>query len=80
MKIEIYSRPGCIYCTKAKDLLKRKGFVYTEYNIDGVTVTKKSIEERIGDGTTKVNTIPQIFFDDKHIGGYVELVEHFANL
>lgn len=69
-KIEIYTLEWCPYCEKAKALIKSKGFSYEEYNLneDGI---KEEMKER-ADGA---KTVPQIFINGKHIGGYDQLVE-----
>ena len=75
MKIVVYSKPACQFCVKAKDLLTRLGYEYTEK-----VVTKDiSLEEFFKELGKTVRTIPQIVIDGKHIGGYNELTEYFAD-
>jgi len=75
MIIIIYSKPHCQYCVKAKDLLERLGYEYTEK-----VVTKDiSLEEFFKELGKTVRTIPQIVIDDEHIGSYNELTEYFAD-
>jgi len=75
MEITVYSKPACGYCDKAKALLTRLGYTYTEK-----VVTKDiSLEELFEELGKQVRTIPQIVIDDKHIGGYNELTEYFAD-
>ena len=76
MKIELYTKDGCSYCTRAKDLLQHRKMPYTEIPMGGA-VNKELVQQRAGEGA-RVNTVPQIFIDDKHIGGYMELVEYLA--
>ncbi len=68
-KIKIYTGPFCSFCEAAKKLLKRNGAVYEEINIAEVDGAK---DEMIKKANGK-RTIPQIFFDEKHIGGYDEV-------
>ncbi len=68
-KIEIYTLEWCPYCNKAKSFLKSKGFSYTEYNIDDNQVKREMIKRTDG-----AKTVPQIFIDDKLIGGYDDLI------
>lgn len=75
MRVEVYSKDGCPFCTKAKELLKSRGLAFTEHKVGG-EITKELIQERAG---TPVRTVPQIFIDDKHIGGYTELVAHLGS-
>ena len=75
MKIVVYSKPACQFCVKAKDLLTRLGYEYTEK-----IVTKDiSLEEFFKELGKTVRTIPQIVIDENHIGGYNELTEYFAD-
>ena len=67
--VTMYSGPACNFCDAAKRLLARNNVQYKEINIateDGAAdeMIKKANGER---------TIPQIFFDDHHVGGYTEL-------
>ncbi len=62
-KIEIYTRPACGYCTRAKALLERKGAEFTEIDANDGEARDEMIE-RSGRAT-----YPQIFIDDRHIGG-----------
>ena len=66
--VTIYTGPLCNYCEAAKKLLARNSVEYKEINI---STTDGAMDEMI----TKANgkrTIPQIFFDEEHIGGYDE--------
>ena len=67
-KITIYTGPLCNYCDAAKRLLARNNAPYNEINIATVD---GAMEEMIKKANGK-RTIPQIFFDDQHIGGYDE--------
>jgi len=69
--ITVYSGPLCNFCDAAKRLLARNNLAYKEIDIskeDGLR------DEMIKKANGK-RTIPQIFFDDRHVGGYVELRE-----
>ena len=68
-KIEIYTWQSCPFCIRAKALLEQKGVRYQEYSIDGDNAARKVMSER-SDGRTSV---PQIFIDDKGIGGCDDL-------
>ena len=68
-KITIYTGPMCNYCDAAKRLLSRNDISYNE--IDIATVSG-AMDEMIKKANGK-RTIPQIFFDDQHIGGYDEI-------
>ena len=66
--ITIYTGPYCNYCDAAKRLLDRNNAVYKEIDISKVA---GAMDEMIKRANGK-RTIPQIFFDDEHIGGYDE--------
>ena len=70
-KITIYTGPVCNYCDAAKRLLKRNNLEFNEIDISsGLEVLNEMINK-----TNGKRTIPQIFFDNEHIGGYVEIRE-----
>ncbi|WP_435151508.1 glutaredoxin 3 [Candidatus Pelagibacter bacterium nBUS_44] len=64
--VTIYTGPLCNYCEAAKKLLARNSVEYKEINIATV---EGAMDEMILKANGK-RTIPQIFFDDQHIGGY----------
>jgi glutaredoxin 3 len=64
MKIEIYTRPDCGYCTDAKRLLTSKGLEFIEYDVGQNLEIFKTMQKR-----TTGRTFPQIFIEDKLIGG-----------
>ena len=61
--------PGCTFCDAAKRLLTKKNIPYKEINI---AVEEDKMEEMIKKSNGK-RTIPQIFIEDYHVGGYDEL-------
>ena len=67
--ITIYTGPFCNYCEAAKRLLTRNNANYKEIDIGKV---EGAMDEMIKKANGK-KTIPQIFFDDQHIGGYDEV-------
>ena len=67
--IEIYTRPGCGYCTAAKSLLTRKKAVFTEYDSGKDPNHRQVMYDRAGAGTT----FPQIFIGALHVGGCDDL-------
>ena len=75
-KITIYSKPNCVFCDKAKSMVKNLGFEYEEKMFGKDFSTPDELYEAVG---KQVRTMPQIIIDDKHIGGYNELVEYFAD-
>ena len=69
-KVTIYSTNVCPYCVRAKSLLQRKGVKYVELNIDRDMNLMKQMMER-----SQRRTVPQIFIDDYHVGGYDDMAE-----
>ena len=70
-KVIIYSGPMCAFCDAAKRLLLRNNIQYKEINI---AIEEEKREEMLKRSNGK-KTIPQIFFDEYHVGGYEELRE-----
>ena len=68
-KVVIYTGPMCNFCSAAKHLLNKKKINYEEIDI-GYDDKKR---EEMSKKSNGAKTIPQIFIEDKHIGGYVEL-------
>ena len=66
--VQIYSKEWCPYCAKAKALLRSKQLKYEEIN---VTSDAKAEQEMIS--RSQRRTVPQIFIDDRSIGGYDDL-------
>ena len=69
--IIVYTGPFCNFCDAAKRLLKRNGLSFSEIDVS----TGEKIKEEMIKKSTGQRTIPQIFFDDYHVGGYTELRE-----
>lgn len=68
-KIEIYTRPGCGYCTHAKRLLTSKGLDFIEYDVYENPKYMQQLQVR----TTGI-TYPQIFIENSSVGGFTELL------
>jgi len=70
MHIELYTQPGCGYCTHAKRLLKSRDLGFTEYDVYDHPEKLQEMRSR-----TRERTFPQIFVNDRHIGGFEELLK-----
>ena len=70
MKAVVWSKPACPFCVKAKNLLKNKGIEYEEKNI----AEGYKIEDLLA-LVPNAKTMPQIWLDEEHIGGYSDLQE-----
>lgn len=69
-KIEVYSTAVCPYCVAAKNLLKARGLEWTEVRIDTDAAQRDTMLARSGGR----RTVPQIFINEQHVGGYDELL------
>lgn len=69
-QVTIYSTMVCPYCVRAKRLLQRKGVDYEEILVDQDRGRLKEMLER-----SQRRTVPQIFIDNYHVGGYDDMAE-----
>ncbi|EKS33678.1 glutaredoxin 3 [Afipia clevelandensis] len=67
--VEIYTRPGCGYCSAARSLLTRKNAAFTEFDVAVDPNWRAEMVQRANGGAT----FPQIFIDKQHIGGCDDL-------
>ncbi len=72
MKVEIYSKSNCPYCDMAKDFFNSKDIVFTSYNAENVDIFNKLMERN-----PNARTMPQIFINNKLVGGYTDLIEWY---
>jgi len=68
-KIEIYSGGYCPYCMRAKALLKQRQLEFVEYDVQAEPAKREEMIER----AKSARTIPQIFINDRHVGGCDDL-------
>lgn len=68
-RIEIYTKAFCPYCSRAKALLGSKGVEFEEYDITMGGPKRQEMIQRANGRTT----VPQVFIDDRHIGGSDDL-------
>ena len=69
-KVIIYSKDYCPFCVRAKNLLNQKRVSFEEIMVDKDPKLFSELKEKSG-----MLTVPQIFVDDKLIGGFTELAE-----
>ena len=69
--ITMYTGPMCNFCDAAKRLFSRNNLKFNEIDIS----SKEGLRDEMIKKSNGKRTIPQIFFDDHHVGGYVELRE-----
>lgn len=72
MKIEIYSRKGCIYCNQAKTFLQEKNLPFQEYIIDHHVARDEVVEK-----FPNQRMVPIIVIDDVVIGSWAEMLDFF---
>ena len=71
MKAVVWSKDSCPFCVQAKALLKQKNIEVEERNIN-----KGWTREQLLEAVPDARTLPQIFLDNKLIGGFTELRKH----
>jgi len=67
----IYTRDGCPYCTKIKEVYKSKGWVYAEYKLN-TNFTREQFYTEFGNGAT----FPQLIYSGHKMGGCTETVKY----
>lgn len=70
--VSIFTKPGCPFCAKAKEMLEARGMGYEEVVL-GHDATLRSLR-----AITGRDTVPQVFIDGKHIGGSDDLEKYLA--
>jgi len=71
MQAVVWSKDSCPFCVQAKALLESKGIEFEERNVS-TDWTKEQLLEAV----PTARTLPQIFLNDKLIGGFTELRRH----
>ena len=71
MKATVWSKDACPFCVQAKALLESKGIEFEERN-----VSRDWTKEQLLEVVPNARTLPQIFLDDKLVGGFTELRKH----
>lgn len=73
-QVKILTSPTCSYCHAAKDLLKQQGISYQEVDVVNDSEQAQQLLAQSGQ-----RTVPQIFIDEKSIGGFAELSKLLSN-
>ena len=68
-RIDIYTKLGCGYCSRARRLLDEKGIEYNDIDITMGGSERRDMLER----APGARTVPQIFIGDRHVGGSDDL-------
>ncbi|RAR60271.1 glutaredoxin 1 [Onishia taeanensis] len=81
MFVVIFGRPGCPFCVRAKELAEKlsdasaiSGYRYIDIHEEGIS--KADMEKTIG---KPVETVPQIFVDQTHVGGFTEFNQYVSD-
>jgi glutaredoxin 3 len=67
----IYTRPGCPYCTKIKEVYRMRGWTYSEHVLDQ-QFTRTQFKQEFGANAT----FPQVLINGQRIGGCTEAVKY----
>jgi len=67
-RVIVYSIVGCPHCMRAKNSLQELGVPYTDINLETYPTARQDMQAR-----AQKQTVPQIFFNARHIGGNQEL-------
>ena len=73
MKAIVWSKDQCPYCVQAKALLESRGIEYEERN-----VSRDWTREQLLEAVPTARTLPQIFLNEEHVGGFTELRKKLA--
>jgi len=71
MNFQVYTRTGCPYCTKIKQVLEGKGYSYTEKQLNR-DFSREEFYAQFGNGST----FPQVLKDSVRLGGCTETVRY----
>ena len=67
----IYTRNGCPFCTKIKEVYRMKGYAFSEFTL-GVNFTREQFYQEFGPGAT----FPQVLINGQKMGGCTETVKY----
>lgn len=70
-EVVIYSTAMCPYCIRARKLLEKKGVDFTDIRLDEQPERREEMIQRANGRTS----VPQIFIDDYHVGGFDDMSE-----
>lgn len=66
--VKVYTTAYCIYCRRAKSLLKSLSIPFEEVAVDGDSESRAWLVQATGQ-----RTVPQVFIGEESIGGFTEL-------
>lgn len=65
-EVVLYTTSWCGFCARARRLFTEKGVPFTDIDVESVEGAREEMRARSGGR----NTVPQVFIDGRHIGGY----------
>lgn len=68
--IRLHTKKSCAYCAQAKQLLQRKGLAYEEIDLGSDTDIEANLTAQTG-----FRTVPQIFINERFVGGFTDLAK-----
>ena len=71
MNFTVYSKDGCPYCSKIKQVLSAKGLRYVDYKL-GVDFEREAFYDQVGNGST----FPQVVLNNENLGGCNDAVKY----
>lgn len=74
LNVVIFGQDNCPFCVKAKELAARLGADLTYIDIHERGLTKDDLSVICNQPVT---TVPQVFVNEEHLGGYTEFAERF---
>ncbi|QCG76062.1 Glutaredoxin 1 [Pseudomonas phage vB_PaeM_MIJ3] len=72
MKVEIYGKENCPHCKNAVQLCEMRGLEYYYYDVSDQETGMELITELTNRIGTRPKSVPQIFIDNQHVGGYTQ--------
>lgn len=75
MQATMWSKANCPFCNMALNELKKRDFLVDIKRVGENGITKEDLLKKVPDA----RTVPQIFIEDVHIGGYTELMKYFTS-
>ncbi len=72
MTVEVYTTQTCPYCFAAKDLLQKNKVSYKEFDVSFNPEMRRTLMDKTG-----LRTVPQIYINGEHVGGFTDLVNYF---
>ena len=67
-RVKLYTTSSCPFCIRAKRLLEARGIPFEDIDVGNNDALREEIMQRTGR-----RTVPQIFVDERSIGGFEEL-------